>query len=521
MIKYAASGDVYLYRMFNPGERKVKEKQILWGDYLNIVGEVDAEWYKVKWGNEHFAIPKADVRDERPMEVIFLDVGQGDSCILTTARGGADERVLIIDAGANSNTNGYVKYRFQKIADPFKFHAAVITHPDEDHYGGFQRIFDSPKITFDKVYHNGIAERPGEERLGPSDASGRYLSDIIVTHDQMANLYRTEEQRGRMSFPKLMHTALSSGRVGSIEMLSTTHGDITRSDGRAWLQGFSPDDDPEFTIEILGPVVEPDPDHASAPRLRWFGPTPDSKTKDIGKTKNGHSILLRLRYRDFTLLFGGDLNRSAETFLLRHYGNQGAKPKNEAEVTQMVREARKRFSSDVMKSCHHGSSDVTDEFLEAVFPFAFIISSGDEESHVHPRPDLLGRLGKKGRSDAPLLLCTELLRSTREFEPPALRRRLTAINDYLDEALDRVSTELPPDERKALKAEIASKRKERDKITYELFKRNVGVYGAITLRTDGKEILLAFMREKPLGKKRWQTYRYLMEATGFELLAED
>ena len=30
-----------------------------------------------------------------------------------------------------------------------------------------------------------------------------------------------------------------------------------------------------------------------------------------------------------------------------------------------------------------GSSDVTDEFLEAVNPAAFVISSGDEEGHVH------------------------------------------------------------------------------------------------------------------------------------------
>ena len=65
----------------------------------------------------------------------------------------------------------------------------------------------------------------------------------------------------------------------------------------------------------------------------------------------------------------------------------------------------------MMKCCHHGSADVTEEFLEATEPAAYVVSSGDEESHVHPRPDLLGLLGKKGRGIRPLVLCTEILRS--------------------------------------------------------------------------------------------------------------
>ncbi|QGW83408.1 hypothetical protein [Variovorax paradoxus] len=63
-----------------------------------------------------------------------------------------------------------------------------------------------------------------------------------------------------------------------------------------------------------------------------------------------------------------------------------------------------------MKSCHHGSEKVTDAFLDAVNPAAFIISSGDEEGHIHPRPDLLGRGG------LPVILSTELQRSSRAME---------------------------------------------------------------------------------------------------------
>jgi len=45
---------------------------------------------------------------------------------------------------------------------------------------------------------------------------------------------------------------------------------------------------------------------------------------------------------------------------------------------------------DLLKSCHHGASDVTDEFLNATRQAAFVVASGDEEGYVHPRPDLLG-----------------------------------------------------------------------------------------------------------------------------------
>ena len=49
-------------------------------------------------------------------------------------------------------------------------------------------------------------------------------------------------------------------------MLSTANGTI--EGGRSWLPGFSPSESPELTIEVLGPVVEPDA--AGRPRLRWF-----------------------------------------------------------------------------------------------------------------------------------------------------------------------------------------------------------------------------------------------------------
>ncbi len=43
--------------------------------------------------------------------------------------------------------------------------ALVISHPDDDHYGGLRGILDDPKfgslIDFEAVYHNGLFPRAG------------------------------------------------------------------------------------------------------------------------------------------------------------------------------------------------------------------------------------------------------------------------------------------------------------------------------------------------------------------------
>jgi hypothetical protein len=369
-----------------------------------------------------------------------------------------------------------------------------VTHPDSDHYRGFQPIFDNKQISFEHVYHNGIMERVDADLLGP--VQNGFLIDLRPTHQSALNLYQDASVRGRKWYPKLIWTALSSGRVQNVAMLSTEHGQ--KEDGKTWLPGFAPSNDPDFTIEVLGPVVERDQNGTD--RLRTFGRTPSATAMDDGKTKNGHSVLLRLTYRDFSVLFGGDLNKPAEHFLMRHYGNGGQEPSTAAELAAMIGMARTRFGVDLMKTCHHGAADVTDEFLEATNPAAYVLSSGDEESHVHPRPDLLGLLGKKGRGPRPLVLCTEILRSTREREDLSLRVQLDALNDTIEQEADE-------EKRKEL-------RKERRELVDRLFKRNVGVYGAINLRTDGRRAVVAFRNEIPKGINKWFYYELERDPNG-------
>ena len=80
-IRYAKGPVVYLC---DKDDLETKKRELLWGDWLRIGDDINDEWSEVKWGRETFAIRKEDYQEERLCEMIFLDVGQGDGCILAT-----------------------------------------------------------------------------------------------------------------------------------------------------------------------------------------------------------------------------------------------------------------------------------------------------------------------------------------------------------------------------------------------------------------------------------------------------
>lgn len=473
-----------------------KFRQVLWGDWLTIDDADDgvSPIVTVLWASKHrdlskrkrLTIERKFTKPTRPLEIIFVDVGQGDGSVLITPERDDKEQIIVIDAGQGDHMCDFLTGRFNSYETKTNFAAAVITHPDKDHYFGFHQIFESGAITFDTVYHSGLVERPGGAKWAfvgtkvKDPASGvSYVEDLMLSDAGMKAAFDPAVPGGG-DFAKTVRAALDKNAVGSFEILSTRHGQV--EDDRAWVPGFAPSNDRGYTIEILGPWMELDA--AGKPRLRVLG--------SYGETKNGHSVLLRLCYENFRVLFGGDLNLRAEKFLLTRYAGLDKWPKD-GEREAMVATARPFLRAEVMKVCHHGSSDVTDEFLEAVNPAAFVISSGDEEGHVHPRPDLLGRLGKRGRGDSPVLLSTELQRSTRDREDVKRVKRLQkAVQDHAKK---------PTTEREAsLLADIAA-----------LGGSNVAVDGAIYVKTDGKRLIAAFKKETGSDIKKWFWFSYLVQ----------
>ncbi len=166
----------------------------------------------------------------------------------------------------------------------------------------------------------------------------------------------------------------------------------------------------------------------------------------------------------------GNLNSQSADYLMEKYSGEDIRkvraqieraadvelPALQLKMQQIVDACRVPFQSEIAKSCHHGSSDVTNELLKCINPIATVISSGDEESFCHPRPETLGAIGKYGRGDRPLIFSTELARSSPEF------------------------------------IELQSKVK-----TDKIKQRVVSTYGMITLRTDGTNAIISQKLEKP------------------------
>lgn len=463
-----------------------KIKEVFWGDFIAIDNQ-DADWIYLTWGKSSenpvkAKIPLNHTTPTRPLEIIFLDVGQGDGAVLITPERGDGEAVIVIDAGEGDHMQRFLEGRFGKYRETRNFHAAVITHPDKDHYYGFAPVFADPDTGFDVIYQSGLVEShvgSSYARLGRVE-DGK-ITDLALSTADIERIFGDVDPDTRKPFAETMALALANPRITAFSTLSTEHG--IKEDGRVWMPGFAPSDDRGYAIEVLGPVMEQARDGAPAlPKISGYG-----------KTKNGHSVLLRLHFGDFKIFFGGDLNAPAERRLLQHYGGVSSWPDHGSTASQMMMStARNWFKSDIMKVCHHGAADVTDEFISTVHPTAFVISSGDQEGHVHPRPDLLGRLGKLGHSAAPVILSTELQRSTREKADEDTVEALTKTIEGLT------------------KAPTKRQREKMLEQVNELGRTNVQVHGAIYLKCDGSRMVTAFKKENNSATDRWFSFEYKM-----------
>ena len=322
---------------------------------------------------------------------------RGDGAIVESPEG-----IMLVDGGPNANFFKFMKHRYRRILRSGKrveIKAMIVSHPDYDHYNGLTAILKDDRFKVGTIYHNGII-RYNKDNLptGTKFDLGKLLRKTVNGDNRLVltETFDTLSQAKNLingghlapafrNFWKAALDAEQAGRLGKAKQ-------ITARTGK--LPGYTQDDNNKLLVEVLGPVTTkssgsveyialPDAHH-----IAHEDPAPSSS-----HTRNGHSIVLKLKFGNHTILLGGDLNIPAQQHLMQHYGNNNP------------------FRVDVAKACHHGSSDFHIEFLKKVLPQVNVFSSGDNKSFDHPMADAVGAIAHHTRGSHPLLFSTELARA--------------------------------------------------------------------------------------------------------------
>ena len=93
---------------------------------------------------------------------------------------------------------------------------------------------------------------------------------------------------------------------------------------------------------------------------------------------NNNSIVCKLDYRDFSVLYTGDIEEIAERKIVNEY-----------------KKDIKALKSTILKVAHHGSkTSSTQEFINAVSPKVALIGVGKNNKFGHPNENVIIRLNK-------------------------------------------------------------------------------------------------------------------------------
>ena len=107
---------------------------------------------------------------------------------------------------------------------------------------------------------------------------------------------------------------------------------------------------------------------------------PSEKDMIVDNWINNNSLVFKLVYKDFSIMFTGDIEEEAEKAILEQYSNNINK-----------------LQANVLKIAHHGSkTSTTEDFLKTVSPKIALIGVGKNNNFGHPNEQVIERLKKNG-----------------------------------------------------------------------------------------------------------------------------
>lgn len=275
-----------------------------------------------------YALPWWRSRAPKPsgeLQVHVLDVGpvEGDSILIISPTG----KSVLIDAGDAGKgkvvLDALKRYKVERL-DYF-----IATHPHPDHLGGADEVLNKIKVA--NVIDNGV-DLSTPEPTAPT----------------------TKGSKGKAAAPPAKKRKTVNGFFDEYES-------ALKSSGAQYEKA-----QPEKKYDLGGGAF-----------LTVLAPSEPFFTKEQmkagGNDTNANSIVVRLDYGDFSMLFMGDAEAQTEERML-----------NKKDLD---------LEAKVIKVGHHGSKYATSEnFIKRVHPEAAIISDGSWNRYGHPSQAVIDRL---------------------------------------------------------------------------------------------------------------------------------
>jgi beta-lactamase superfamily II metal-dependent hydrolase len=275
----------------------------------------------VKWWRARPPKPTGELQ----VHVLDVGPGEGDSILIVSPTG----KSVLIDAGDAGKgkviLEALKRYKIEQL-DYF-----IATHPHPDHIGGADEVINGIKVA--RVIDNGVdlstpapSPTPAPKRGAKPAPTPRPAKNKMKSINSFF-----DEYKNAVDSSGAWHESVEAGKKYDLG-------------GGAIVTVLAPSE-PLFTKDQM---------------------------KAGGNDTNANSIVLRLDYGDFSMLFMGDAENQTEARLLSYNLN---------------------LKADVIKVAHHGSKYATSEnFLKRVQPESAIISDGEWNRYGHPAQSVLDRL---------------------------------------------------------------------------------------------------------------------------------